>query len=183
MDISEAQRDMRAGYMSGAPGVLASSLAWAAATGVAFFMSPQQAVWVLFVGGMLIHPVGLLIAKVLGAAGAHTKGNPLAELPGANTFWMIICLPLAYIASMQMIAWFFPAMLLIIGGRYLTFGLLYGMRAYWVLGFALAGAGFGLGVLAPAPVVSAGIGAAIEFVFAIAIFTLHGRFMKQDHAA
>jgi hypothetical protein len=180
MDISEAQRDMRAGYMSGAPGILASSLAWAAATGVALLISPQQAIWVLFIGGMLIHPAGMLIGKVLGAAGAHTKGNPLAGLAGANTIWMIACLPLAYIASMQMIEWFFPAMLLIIGGRYLTFGTLYGMRFYWVLGFALIGAGFGLGVLAPAPAISAGVGAAIEFALAIATFTLNARFAKQS---
>ncbi len=171
---------MRAGYLSGAPGVLASSLAWAAATGAAIFMSPQQAVWVLFIGGMLIHPAGMLIGKVLGAPGTHTKANPLAELAGASTIWMIVCLPLAYVASTAMIEWFFPAMLLIIGGRYLTFGTLYGMRFYWVLGFALVGAGFGLGVLAPAPAVSAGVGSAIEFAFAIVGFVLHGRWAKQS---
>lgn len=180
MDISEAQRDMRAGYLSGAPGILASSLAWAAAAATAFLVSPQQAIWVLFIGGMLIHPAGLLIGKVLGASVTHTRGNPLAQLIGANTIWMIVSLSLAYIASMQMIEWFFPAMLLIIGGRYLTFGMLYGMRFYWVLGFALIGAGFGLGVLAPAPAMSAGIGSAIEFVFAIVAFTLHGRWAKQS---
>lgn len=166
--------------MSGAPGVLASSLAWAAATGAAIFISPQQAIWVLFIGGMLIHPTGMLIGKVLGVAGTHTKGNPLAGLAGASTFWMIMCLPLAYIASMQMLEWFFPAMLLIIGGRYLTFGTLYGMRFYWVLGLALAGAGFALGVLACAPALSAGVGAAIEFAFAIVGFILHGRWAKQS---
>jgi hypothetical protein len=180
MDISEAQRDMRAGYLSGAPGILASSIAWAAATGAAILASPQQAIWVLFIGGMLIHPAGLLIGKVLGASVTHTKGNPLAGLAGANTIWMIACLPLAYVASLQMIEWFFPAMLLIIGGRYLTFGTLYGMRFYWVLGLALVGAGFGLGVLAPASAISAGVGSAIELVFAIVAFTLHGRWAKQS---
>jgi len=180
MDISEAQRDMRVGYLSGAPGVLASSIAWTAATSAAALISPQQAIWVLFIGGMLIHPAGLLIGKVLGASVTHTRGNPLAGLAGANTIWMIACLPLAYVASMQMIEWFFPALLLIIGGRYLTFGTLYGMRFYWVLGFALMGAGFGLGVLAPAPAISAGAGAAIELVFAMVAFTLHGRWAKQS---
>ena len=171
---------MRAGYLSGAPGILASSLAWAAAAGTAFFISSQQAIWVLFIGGMLIHPASLLIGKMLGASVTHTRGNPLAQLVGANTIWMIVCLPLAYIASMQMIEWFFPAMLLIIGGRYLTFGTLYGMRFYWVLGVALISTGFGLGVLALAPAVSAGIGAAIEFMFAIVAFTLHSRWAKQS---
>lgn len=180
MDIADAQRDMRSGYLSGAPGVLASSLAWAAATGTAFLASPQQAIWVLFIGGMLIHPAGLLIGKVLGASVTHTRGNALAQLAGANTIWMIACLPLAYIASMQMIEWFFPAMLLIIGGRYLTFGILYGMRFYWALGFVLLGAGFGLGAIAATPAISAAVGSAIEFVFAIFAFVLHGRWIKRS---
>ncbi len=180
MDISEAQRDMRRGYMSGATGILASSLAWAAATACVYLLSPQQAVWVLFIGGALIYPASLLISKVLGAPGSHTRGNPLAGLAGATTFWMILSLPLAYVASIVQIEWFFPAMLLIIGGRYLTFGTIYGMRFYWVLGFALAGAGIALAMLNAQPLVSAAAGSAIEFVFAIVAFVLHGRWAKQS---
>ncbi|MDZ4693058.1 DUF7010 family protein [Terricaulis sp.] len=180
MDFSEAQRDMRRGYMSGAAGVLASSLAWAAATASVYLLSPQQAVWVLFIGGALIHPAGLLIAKVLGAAANHTRGNPLAGLAGASTFWMILSLPLAYVASLQQIEWFFPAMLLIIGGRYLTFGTIYGMRLYWMLGFALAGAGIAMGVLSVQPLLSAATGSAIELVFAVVAFVLHARWAKQS---
>lgn len=180
MDISEAQRDMRRGYMSGATGILASSLAWAAATACVYLLSPQQAVWVLFIGGALIYPASLLISKVLGAPGSHTRGNPLAGLAGATTFWMILSLPLAYVASIMQIEWFFPAMLLIIGGRYLTFGTIYGMRFYWVLGFALAGAGIALAMLNAQPLVSAAAGSAIEFVFAIVAFVLHGRWAKQS---
>jgi hypothetical protein len=180
MDIAEAQRDMRRGYMSGAAGVLASSLAWAAATAAAFLASPEQAIWVLFIGGAMIHPAGLLISKVLGAPATHTRGNPLAGLAGASTFWLILSLPLAYVASMQRIEWFFPAMLLIIGGRYLTFATIYGMRLYWLLGFALAAAGIALGVLGIQPLVSAAAGSAIELVFALAAFALHSRWAKQS---
>lgn len=61
---------------------------------------------------------------------------------------------------------FFAAMLLVIGGRYLVFATLFGMRLYWVLGLVLAGAGFMLGWRgAPASAV-VGTGAAIELVFA-----------------
>ena len=82
---------------------------------------------------------------------------------------------LAYGLSTANSEWFFPAMLLIIGGRYLTFGLLYGMRFYWGIGFALAGAGFATGMLVLQPALSAAAGAAIELVGAIVAFTLHGR--------
>lgn len=173
--IQDAQDDMRDGYHSGAPGVLASSLAWSAAAASVVLLSPQQAVWVLFFGGMFIFPVGVVIAKILGARGSHAKGNPLASLAAANTVWMLLCFPLAFAAQMQMIEWFFPAMLLVIGGRYLTFAVLYGMKIYWLLGFALAGVGLAAGYLAVAPIVSAAAGAGIELVFAIVLFVLHGQ--------
>lgn len=173
--IQDAQDDMRVGYLSGAPGVLASSLAWSAAAASIVLLSPQQAVWVLFFGGMLIFPAGVVICKILGGRANHTKGNPLVSLAGANTIWMLLCFPLAFVAQMQMIEWFFPAVLLIIGGRYLTFAVMYGMKLYWMLGFVLAGVGMATGYLAVAPIVSAAAGAAIEMVFAVVLFLAHGR--------
>jgi hypothetical protein len=175
MSISAAQADMRQGYYSGGAGILASSLAWSVAAGIAISGPAQKAVWALLLGGMLIHPVGLLICKLLGARGAHTSGNPLGQLAGSSTFWLIFCLPLAYGLSLQEPRWFFPAMLLIIGGRYLVFATLYGMRLYWVLGLALAAAGFALGYLAAPVLVGASTGAAIEAVFAILCLVQHRR--------
>jgi len=176
--IQDAQDDMRDGYHSGAPGVLASSLAWSAAAASVVLLSPQQAVWVLFFGGMFIFPVGVVIGKILGGRASHSKGNPLASLATANTVWMLLCFPLAFAAQMQMIEWFFPAVLLIIGGRYLTFAVMYGMKIYWVLGFALAGVGMATGYLAVAPIVSAAAGAGIELVLAIVLFVLHGQWVR-----
>lgn len=171
---------MRKGYHSGAAGILVSSLAWGAATVAAIMASPERAVWVLFIGGALIHPVGLVVDKLLGAPGTHTKGNPMGELAGASTFWLIFSLPLAYGLSLHDINWFFPAMLLIIGGRYLVFSTIYGMRLYWVLGIALAGAGVGLGMLRATPAISAGSGALIEFALAMACFVQHRSWMSSD---
>lgn len=180
--IQDAQDDMRDGYHSGAPGVLASSLAWIAAAASVVLLSPQQAVWVLFFGGMFIFPVGVVIGKILGDRATHAKGNPLASLAAANTVWMLLCFPLAFAAQMLMIEWFFPAMLLIIGGRYLTFAVMYGMKAYWLLGFALAAVGLASGYTGVAPIVSAATGAATELVFAIVIFVLHGQWARGRKA-
>jgi hypothetical protein len=166
----EAQRDMRHGYYGGAPGVLASSIAWCAAAIVAIVLSPKHAVLALFIGGVLIHPVGILIAKALGRPGSHTPGNPLGALALESTVLMLLCLPLAYTIAVYRPGWFFPAMLLIIGGRYLIFRTVYGWRVYWLLGTALAAAGFGLVASGAAPVVGAFAGAAIEVMFAISIF-------------
>ena len=163
--LSDAQADMRLGYLSGAPGVLASAAAWLIAGVVALQVSPKSAEWTLFVGGMFIHPIGILLAKALGRSGKHTAGNPLSSLAAANTFWLMLSLPLAYAVSLLRIEWFFPAMLLIIGGRYLTFAPLYGMRIYWACGGALALAGCVLGGTNVQPAFAAIAGASIEACF------------------
>lgn len=175
MTVAEAQADMREGYYSGAAGILASALAWSVAAGFAFFSTPSHAIWALLGGGMLIHPVGLLICKLLGARGAHTKGNPLGLLAGASTFWLIFSLPLAYVVGLQTAAFFFLAMLLVIGGRYLVFGTLYGMRLYWALGLSLAAAACLLAVLGAPAQYAALAGAALEWAFGIACLARHRR--------
>lgn len=182
MTVAAAQADMRDGYRSGAAGILISGLVWAASGASAFLSSAEQAVWVLFVGGALIYPVSLALCKILGSRAGNVKENPLAGLAMATTFWLILSLPLAYAAQLVRIEFFFPAMLLIIGGRYLTFATIYGMRLYWILGFALAGAGVALGYVGAAPHVSAVIGSAIELAFAIAAFALHGKWAAAQAA-
>lgn len=183
MTVTDAQHDMRRGYFSGAPGILASALAWSVATGVAALVSPHRAIWALLIGGALIHPLGVLLCRLFGAAATHTKGNPLGQLAGASTFWLIFSLPLAYALGLQNPAWFFAAMLLIIGGRYLVFAALYGMRLYWALGLALAGAGFALTALSASALLVVGAGAAIELIFAFLGILQHRRWMHPNNSS
>jgi hypothetical protein len=173
--LAAAQRDMRAGYLFGAPGMLASALDWTVAACVATWDTPQHAVWALFIGGVFIHPVGALFARLLGARGKHTPGNPLASLAMATTIWMIMMLALAYGVSLLRIELFFPAMLFVIGGRYLCFATLYDSRLYWICGAALALAGYGLAKL-NAPFALGGFaGAVIEALFALLLFAMARR--------
>lgn len=183
MTVTEAQHDLRRSYFSGAPGILASALAWSVATGVAAFVSPQRAIWALLIGGALIHPVGVLLCRLFGAPATHAKGNPLGQLAGASTFWLIFSLPLAYALGLQNPAWFFAAMLLVIGGRYLVFATLYGMWLYWALGLALAGAGFALGALSVPALAVVAAGAAIELVFAVVGVLQHRRWVGPDKSS
>jgi len=169
MKIDDAQRDMRHGYLHGGPGVLASSLVWLAAAGVALTRSPDASIATLFIGGMFIHPLGVLIAKALRAPGRHTAGNPLGTLALETTIPMVLALPLVFAVSRLNIAWFFPAMLLVIGPRYLNFATLYGMRLYWVLGAALAVAGYALYASGASFAAGAFTGAGIELLFAAII--------------
>jgi hypothetical protein len=170
VSIADAQRDMRYAYFGGAPGILASAIVWMVASGVAWSSSPKNAVLALFVGGMMIHPAGVLIAKILGRPGTHQKTNPMGSLALEGTVWLLLSLPLAFVISKSHVEWFFPAMLLVIGGRYLTFATLYGLRLYWACGAALAIAGILIVVLEVPFAVAALTGSVIEFVFAALIY-------------
>ena len=170
MSIADAQRDMRSGYYGGAPGVLASSVAWLVAGAVALLFSPVRAIWALFIGGMFIFPVGVLIAKLLGRAGTHSRGNPLGALAMETTVLLMVCLPLAFVAALYRIEWFFPAMLLAIGGRYFTFATLYGLRIFWALGGILMAVAFALVAVPMQPAVGAFAGGLIELAFAAILF-------------
>ncbi|GAB1596688.1 DUF7010 family protein [Lysobacter claricitrinus] len=169
LDLQQAQADMRRAYYGGATGMAASAIAWLAAACVALRGKPDAAVWTLLVAGMFIHPAAMLLSRVAGRSGAHAKDNPLGRLAGASTFWLIFSLPLAYAASRLHIEWFFPAMLLVIGGRYLTFDTLYGESLYWPCGLALAAAGLALGRMFATPSLAAFVGGAIELAFALVI--------------
>jgi hypothetical protein len=181
--IADAQLDMRLAYFDGAPGILCSGLVWLIAGLVALNLSDKQAVWTLLIGGMFIHPAAVLLNKVLGRSGKHHAANPLASLAMASTFWMIMCLVLAYGVSMLRIEWFFPAVLLIIGGRYMTFATLYGMRIYWAIGIALGAAAYPLFAYGASPAAGALAGGLIEVGFAAAVFMMSGRAARGANSA
>ncbi len=158
---------MRDAYAGGGPGMFASALAWLAAGIVAVQVSPERAVLTLFAGGMLIHPVGVLLTKAIGHRGQHRHGNALGTLALETTVWLVLSMPLAYVVSLYRVDLFFPAMMLVIGGRYATFATIYGTRVYWACGGALVAAAYALASLKAAPGPAALTGAAIEAAFAV----------------
>lgn len=172
LTIADAQYDMRYSYAGGAPGMLASAMAWCTAGVVALNGTPNQAIATLFVGGMMIHPVGVLLTKLLRRPGAHTKGNPCGVLAMESTILMIMCFPLAYGASLAHTAWFFPAMMMIIGGRFLLFATMYGMKVYWVVGATLGIAGYLLHKAGAPFAMGAFTGCTIEGTFALVIYSM-----------
>jgi hypothetical protein len=168
--LTTAQKDMRSGYADGAPGIITSGAVWITAAMVTLNSSPKQGIWTLIIGGMFIFPLSMLLSKLLGVPGKHHQQNALAKLAMEGTIWMIMCIPLAYGLSLQRSEWFFQGMLLIIGGRYLTFASVYGMRTYWILGALLGLVSMGLFMTRSGPVPSAFAGGIIELVFGIFMF-------------
>ena len=173
--LAEFQQDMRVAYLRGATGITTSGLVWLAAGLVAYVDEPSRAVWTLFLGAMFIVPVSNLIDRVFGAPGKHTAGNRLGWLAMESTVFMIMCLPLAYGLSLFKIEWFFPAVLMIIGGRYLIFATVFGTRVYWLLGSILGAAAVVAFKFAFPPHASAFLGAAIELVFGIVLLAVQRR--------
>lgn len=168
--FSQAQADMRNGYLCGVPGIWVSGAVWLVAAAVAFQFSHQVGVLALLAGGMVIHPLAVVLARLLGSKGKHTAGNPLGRLAAEGTFWLLAGIAIAYGMQVLRLEWFFPAMLLLIGGRYLTFQTLYGMKAHWGLGGVLCSVGMALAFArVPAPV-AALAGGLIEVGFAALLF-------------
>ena len=168
--LFQAQANMRDGYLNGAPGALVSGLVWLSAGAIAMRVSNQAAVYALLLGGALIFPLGVLLAKLLGRRGGHDADNPLGRLASEGTFWMLAGIAVAFALSTLRIEWFFPAMLLTIGGRYLTFQTIYGLRLYWVLGASLCGLGIALALVNVPPSTAALAGGFVEVLFAALLF-------------
>ncbi|MEO5777330.1 MAG: hypothetical protein ABIQ27_10505 [Flavobacterium sp.] len=163
----QAQADMCIGYGNGSIGIMVSGLAWLTSAIVSLQFSDRKAIWTLLIGGMFIHHLSILWYKAIGMRGTHEKGNPLANLAMEGTLFMIMCLPLAFGLSLQHSEWFFQAMLMIIGGRYLTFASIYGKRLYWFLGAVLGIAAYLLFYFKVQSFGSALTGSLIEITFGL----------------
>lgn len=136
LTVYEAQNEMRRGHANGHVGVITSGLIWLLSSVVSYQYTPKLAIWSLLIGGTFISPIVSMVHKLKGYSG-HSSGNPFKYLAIESTAWMIMCLPIAYGLSLRNPLWFFQAMLLVIGGRYLTFKTLFGDILYWCLGGTL----------------------------------------------
>lgn len=142
MEFIEAQRDMRRAYVNGGLGVLVSGIVWVLSGLVTQNVSLQYGMASLFFGGMAIHPLSLLLAKLLFKRERPVASNPLEMLALQSTPFLIIGLVVGYIVSDANPDWFFAIALLAVGARYLVFQTIYGMRHYVVLGVLLIAFGF-----------------------------------------
>ncbi|MFT4714408.1 MAG: hypothetical protein ACJAXW_002687 [Candidatus Azotimanducaceae bacterium] len=169
MKFVTAQREMSFSYFGGGPGVLASGIVWSLAGFTAFLASNQVSMFVLFFGGMFIHPLGMLLSKLLKRPGNHNPENPLGKLALESTVIVFVGLFLAFYVAELKTEWFYPVMLLAIGVRYLIFNTLYGSKMYWLLGAILMTSGVSCIVLDANFIVGAFVGGVTEIIFSIII--------------
>ena len=164
------QSQVRREHYDGAPGVLTSALVWLSASGVCFLVGTLQGVWALLIGGAMIYPISSLLTRVWVKPDASASRNPLNQLAGASTVWLIACCIMAYGLYHLRPELFFPAMMATIGCRYAVFATIFGLTVYWVLGLALVIAAFLSFFLWLSPPISALVGGLVELAFSFVLF-------------
>lgn len=174
---------MRVAYCFGIPGVVASGSVWLSAGLIALLFTPLAGMITLIAGGMLIFPMSVMLCKAFGCTGQHQKSNPLAPLAIEGTLWMLLSIPIAVAVALSTPEWFFPAMLVIIGGRYLSFHTLYGLRIYWGLGAALALAALLLVLTDVPPFVGGLSGGLLELLLQLSSTTIQENQMSRIRSA
>ena len=167
----EQQREMRYAHYDGALGILVSGLVWITAAVVCHELGMRTAVWTLFIGGALIHPIGTVVEKAVGRPAKTDKANALNQLAFASTLWLILCCAMAYGLFLLDPELFFPAMMATIGSRYLVFATVYGRAVFWVFGGCLIAAAGLVFFSAVPPAAAAGICGLIEVAFAFFVFS------------
>lgn len=145
-------------YFGGSIGVLISGLVRCNAGLVELFTSNQTSILTFFVGANFIHPLGVLLSKILKCPGNHNPENPLANLALESLTLLIIgCFLAFYVVKLLM-----PVT---IGLYYLFFNTLFSAKIYWLFGASLIFSGV-LCILFDANFI---IGGVTEVIFSIVI--------------
>ena len=135
--LAAAQHDLSRAYAGGAPGVLVSGLVWLIAGAVWQLYGTMAAFAALFVGGMAIHPLGLLIERIAFRAPKASIGKPLEALAIEATIPLFVGVLIAWVLLVRAPDLAIPVFAAIVGARYFLFRTLYGDIAYWALGGAI----------------------------------------------
>lgn len=171
LSLSEGQQgEMRHAHYDGAPGIFVSGVVWVSAAFVCNLIGINQAVWTLLIGGALIHPITIIVTKLLGRSAKTSKTNALNQLAMASTIWLILCCAMAYGLFLLKQELFFPVMMATIGCRYLIFASIFGRLIFWVMGASLIVAANFIFFSGFSPVIAAGVGGLIEVIFALYVF-------------
>lgn len=168
MQVGDAQREIRQGYLGGFMGQLVSAMLWLASAAFATWASTAAGIWVLVLGGFFIFPLTRLGLALVGRKVAVPADNPLNGLAMQVAFTLPMTMPLVGAAALYRIEWFYPAFMIILGAHYLPFVFLYGMKMFAALSAILVTAGLTLALYVQLPLPAGGwFAGAMLLVFAI----------------
>ncbi len=135
--LAAAQQDLSRAYAGGAPGVFVSGLVWLIAGAVWQLHGINAAVIALFIGGMAIHPLGMLIERTAFHGPKATIGKPLETLAIEATIPLFVGVMIAWVLLVRAPDLAISTFAAVIGARYFLFRTMYGETAYWALGGAI----------------------------------------------
>jgi hypothetical protein len=149
MLVSDAQREVRRVYLGGLVGNMVSGVLWLASACLAVWQSQRAAIILLVVGGFFIYPLLSLTLRILGRPASLSAGNPFRFLAIQTAFVLPLSMPLVAPVVAYRAAWFYPAMMVLLGAHYLPFATLYGMRSFLILAGLLIASGIGIALHLP----------------------------------
>lgn len=176
MTVKDAQRDLQRAYVGGGPGIFVSALVWLTAALVEQREGVGIAFAVLFLGGMLIFPVGTLASRFLFGRAKEAAENPLGATALECTIAMIGGLFAAWLFLPLRPDYVFPLAAIAVGTHYAVFKTVYGDALFWVLGALITAVGllsiFKVVPIPGGPILAVGV---IEVVFAVLMTVRGGR--------
>jgi hypothetical protein len=178
MEIVDAQRDVRETFMGGFAGQLVSAIVWGASGAVCTWGSLRLAELVLIFGGFFIFPLTQLLLRSMGHTYALPKGHPMNALGMQVAFTLPLMLPLVIGIAILHPAWFYPALMIVLGAHYLPFIFMYGMWQFGVLSTSLIVSGVTIVMYVPTPV-SLGAWLTAGFLFGFAFVGRHVAFSNR----
>jgi hypothetical protein len=133
MNLKNAQQEMRRNFLGGFAGQLVSGVIWLVSSAVWFWTEPRNGMAVLFFGSMAIFPLTQLFLRLLGRSAKASPENDLWALGSQIAFTVPINFLLVGAATLYRQTWFYPAAMIVVGGHYLPFITLYGMKMFAIL--------------------------------------------------
>lgn len=140
-ELLKAQADLRYSYLRGGPGAVVSGLVWLVAAAVAQARGVAIGFTVLFLGGMLIFPLGTLMVRAVFRRPSPLKDNPGPRLVIETVFPMIGGLLGAWLLLPHRPEFVFPVAAIAVGSHYFGFRTAYGDATYWALAAVMCAVG------------------------------------------
>jgi hypothetical protein len=168
MTLDDFQAELRQSYVGGGPGAIVSGIVWALAAIVTARTDIATGFATLFIGGMLIFPLGTAICRYLFKRKRPDTANPGGRIVIETLPAMFVGLFIAYLFIDINPAFVFPIAAMAVGAHYFSFRTAYGDSTYWILGGLMTAIG-AMGVFGnlTLPIGTAALIAFIEIVFGL----------------
>lgn len=141
MQLDQFQYDLRRSYVGGGPGAIVSGIVWALAAIIYMRSGVAAGFATLFIGGMLIFPIGTVICRLIFRQSGPESSNPGGRVVIETLPAMFLGLFIAYAFIELKPELVFPIAAMAVGTHYFSFRTAYGDIKYWVLGGVMTAIG------------------------------------------